>query len=659
LGEGAELQQRGTRHAPVHTGQTSAFAYQPALDGVRALAVALVILFHLELGWMPGGYLGVSVFFTLSGFLITSLLLSERARRNRISVKAFYARRVRRLAPASLVCLSGITLLAGADILVGSHTTRTDIVGALLQVTNWQQLLSNQSYADLFASPSPVAHFWSLAIEEQFYWVWPLAMAGVTALVARRRRTTVARVLASAYVVFAIGAVLTARLLGSDAAYLTSWSRFAEILAGAALAAVVMRRPIPARGSILAPICLTAIVVLAVVTPSGHGWAYEGGLPLFALLTVGLIVGLQPAGAVRGALSQRPVVWVGRISYELYLFHWPIFLLVTEERTGLHGGALALTRVGLTVAVSALVFHAIEQPVRTRRVLARTRPMFATAFTGGLTVLLVAAVLVPASTPHRGPRPAVLGATQLAPVATARSVDVAPDSSAPTPPRATSVAIFGDSVPDWLLRDAAPSYVRTDITVVNGAHEACDGAVALPIGRDRRGKMLAPPPECQEWPVSYPQVVENPAQPIDIAVLMIGQAPYVDRLINDQWTGPCDSIDWYTTDVAARVTYLRKHVGKVVLALPSWSGDHVRFMLPDDHRARMTCIRTALLALATTDHMPMVDLAALLCPEGPDGKCDAYTGDDGAHVNPSEAGSVLNWLLDSLPITRRVGRSAQ
>jgi peptidoglycan/LPS O-acetylase OafA/YrhL len=517
-------------------------------------------------------------------------------------------------------------------------------------VTNWQKLLANQSYADLFRAPSPVAHFWSLAIEEQFYWVWPFAMAGITAWATRRRRP-VAGVLVCSYVAFSIAAVATARLLGPDAVYYASWSRFTEILAGAALAAVIFRRTIPARAAVLAPICLSAIVLLSVVTPSDHGWAYQGGLPLFALLSVGVIVGLQPASPLRAALSVGPIVWIGRVSYEVYLFHWPIFLVMTKESTGLDGLRLSVARLTLTFALAAIVFRAIEQPVRTKRVLARTRPLFATAAAGILTVLVTVALLIPATPPTR-PRPSVLAAAQLAPVATATPSAPAPVAVAattPPPPPPKTVAIFGDSVPDWLLRDAASSYVRTDFTVANGAHEACDGAVNLPVARDRRGKKLYPPPDCQEWPQSYPTIVEDPAHPVDVAILMIGQAPYMDRLINDQWVGPCDSMAWYTDDVTARIAYLRQHVHQVVLALPSWSGSKVTYSVPDDHRARMACIRSALQTLATTTQVPVVDLASVLCPAGPDGDCAPYTSDDGVHVNAGDAPLVLNWMLDSLP----------
>jgi hypothetical protein len=255
----------------------------------------------------------------------------------------------------------------------------------------------------------------------------------------------------------------------------------------------------------------------------------------------------------------------------------------------------------------------------------------------------------------------MLAATRIAPVATATPAAGAvpgqtPASAAapapPPPPRSTTVAIFGDSVADWLLRDAAKSYTRTDFTVVNGAHEACDGAINLPLSRDRRGKKLQPPADCQQWPQSYPPIVENPAQPIDTAVLVLGQAPYPDHLFGDQRLGPCDTMGWYTADVTQRIAYLRQHVSQVVLALPSWSGARVTFMMPDDHRARMACIRRALQDMATTAQIPVVDLASLLCPAGPAGECAPYTSDDGVHVNPKDAPLVLNWLLDSLPVER-------
>jgi lysophospholipase L1-like esterase len=138
-------------------------------------------------------------------------------------------------------------------------------------------------------------------------------------------------------------------------------------------------------------------------------------------------------------------------------------------------------------------------------------------------------------------------------------------------------------------------------------------------------------------------------------VLVLGQAPYPDLQFGDQWMGPCETMGWYTADVVQRIAFLRQHVSHVVLALPSWSGARVTFMLPDDHRTRMACIRSALQEMATSTQVPVVDLASLLCPEGPAGDCAPYTSEDGVHVDPKDAPLVLNWLLDSLPVTKNQG----
>ncbi|MEY2460367.1 MAG: hypothetical protein QOG30_2197, partial [Acidimicrobiaceae bacterium] len=283
------------------------FSYQPALDGVRGLAVAFVLAFHLGVPWATGGYLGVSVFFTLSGFLITSLLLGEHEQSGRIDIGAFYLRRARRLLPASLLCIGGVTVLLATGVLQRTGA-RSEVFSATFEAANWHALLAGRSYADLFLAPSALAHFWSLAIEEQFYVLWPVSFAGIAALAARRRgRTSLSRTLVLLFVAFAVASPLTAYWWSADAAYYASWARFGEILAGAALASLLARRSLPEGLARLAPPCLAVIVALCVVTPAGRGWAYSGGLPLFALVSAGLIAGLQVDGPVRSLLAWRPL----------------------------------------------------------------------------------------------------------------------------------------------------------------------------------------------------------------------------------------------------------------------------------------------------------------------------------------------------------------
>ena len=425
---------------------------------------------------------------------------------------------------------------------------------------------------------------------------------------------------------FSAAALLTARYLSADAVYYASWSRFAEILAGAALAAVVAGRTVPATGGARSRRCASPP---SSCSPSSRrrrsGWAYEGGLPLFALLTVGLIVGLQPASPLRQA-ALAPAARLGRTG-ELRAVPVPLARLPARQRR--HDRAARVprsrsVRIGITVAISAAVFHAIEQPVRTKRRRWHGRVRCSPAPQPASLALLVAvALFVPAGPPRprsssdRARRdPAGAGRRRPRRSAVRTVAPSAPRRTA-APPRSTTVAIFGDSVADWLLRDAASSYVRTDYTIVNGAHEACDGAINLPTARDRRGKKLHPPADCQEWPQSYPPVVEDPAHPVDVAVLVLGQAPYPDRLFGDQWLGPCDSDGLVHRRRQPTHRLPAQHVRQVVLALPSWSGAHVTFMMPDDHRARMACIRTALQAMATASNVPVVDLATLAVSRRP------------------------------------------
>ncbi|MEL7207370.1 MAG: acyltransferase, partial [Actinomycetota bacterium] len=218
--------------------------YEPGLDGLRGLAVLGVLLFHGGFSWAVGGYLGVSTFFTLSGFLITSLLLREREATGTISLKGFWGRRFRRLMPASLVALAGIVVYG---LLVADQAQlndlRGDVLAALAYVANWRFIFQDQSYADLFTSPSPVQHFWSLAIEEQFYFVFPLLAAGVLTVGRGSRQIFM--------VVLGLGAVASTLLMVSlhepgletTRVYYGTGTRAVELLTGALLATIVAGNP--------------------------------------------------------------------------------------------------------------------------------------------------------------------------------------------------------------------------------------------------------------------------------------------------------------------------------------------------------------------------------------------------------------------------------
>ena len=625
-----------------HAAPVTTFRHQPALDGVRGLAVAAVLGFHLEIGWLSGGYLGVSVFFTLSGYLITSLLVTEHERAGFIDLPAFYQRRARRLIPAGLLVLGAVAVLALVDVVQTRTTFRRDVVASMFQVLNWTRLFGNQSYADLFAAPSPVDHYWSLGIEEQFYVLWPLTMVLVLRLLQRRAaRHLLLRHVVAIWLVLSLSAPLSVWWWNRDAAYYATWARAAEVLAGAVVAVWLHDRrwgvTSPWVGR-LAPVSLLAAGALVVVTPAGRGWAFSGGLPLFALLSAAMILGLQVDSTTRSLLSSAPLVWIGRLSYGLYLFHWPVFVVLDRQRTHLSDWPLAALRLAVTAALAAASYHLLERPIRERRRLqSATRLTIALGTSVALVGALTLVVAVPASSgSSTGPSIITAASTTVRPGTT--QVGAPSTTAVPAP---TVLAIFGDSVPAWLLRDGAASFSQPGVAIVNGSLEACDGIVDGPVQRDRRGEILRPPDTCISWDRWYPHVLDTSGR-VDAALVMVGLTGAVDRQMDGEWYGPCDGLDWYVDDVAARVDFLRGRGVDVVFALPATLGSRSTFMMPDDHVARMACVRAALSTMLTGRGVPVVDLEPYLCP---DGDCDAIRSVDGVHVTGEFAGPALDWLV--------------
>jgi peptidoglycan/LPS O-acetylase OafA/YrhL len=344
--------------------------YRPFLDGLRAVAVLGVLVYHLDRDWLPGGYLGVDIFFVLSGYLITMLLLAEHANSGRINLPAFWSRRIRRLFPALLVMLTVMAVLIdinGDPLAIGQ--ARGDLLSTLFYVANWHFITSGQSYFTQFLAVSPDRHTWSLAIEEQFYLFWPLVTAFV---LARFRRSALAVVAASVATASALWMVVIFDGADPSRAYFGTDSRIFEILIGALLAIGLGG---PARDRLLrfgrrvAPLALAAIALAYVGLADDNALYYRGGAVLLSLAVAGLIAGLEAGSPIDRLLSLKPLVLVGLASYGMYLWHFPVIIFTNLWLGPTYELANAAVAVAITFAATAVSYVVVETPIRRRGLL--------------------------------------------------------------------------------------------------------------------------------------------------------------------------------------------------------------------------------------------------------------------------------------------------
>ena len=346
--------------------------YMPALDGLRAVSILGVLFNHGGFGWSVGGFISVNVFFVLSGFLITTLLMTEWRRHGTIRLRAFWARRARRLLPALFVLLGVIGIYALYFAPAGSQSSLFgDGISTLFYFNNWHQIVAGQSYFAQVSNPSPLLHTWSLAIEEQFYIVWPLVVLGVLK-VWRSPRVLLG------ITVLGVAASATAMALmfhpGTDPSrlYYGTDTRAQDILVGATLGILLIGSE-PAVGRRARAGFSWLAVAAAVVfvwewskINSGPSFPYRGGFLLVDMMVGLVILGVNkaPSGVPSRILSFRPLTFIGRISYGLYLWHWPVFLVLDNQRTGLEGYSLFALRVTATFVVAVVSWYLVEMPIR-------------------------------------------------------------------------------------------------------------------------------------------------------------------------------------------------------------------------------------------------------------------------------------------------------
>jgi len=347
--------------------------YMPGLDGLRAIAVLAVIAYHLNLQWVPGGLLGVTMFFVLSGYLITDILLKQLHPSKKLDLKTFFIRRARRLLPAMFLMIAVVSLwllISDTDRLL---SLKGDIGSALLYISNWYLIFHEVSYFESFGPASPFGHLWSLAVEEQFYLLWPLVLLAVIRFSPKRGKLALWTLAAAAV---SAGAMILLYQPGVDPSrvYYGTDTRAFALLIGAALAIVwpswKLSSTLPARSRMLMDAVGTFgfVIILVMINQTNEydSFLYRGGMVLFSLATAVVVAALaHPASKFANVIGSKVLAWIGVRSYGIYLYHYPIIVLTTPtaESGELHP-VRALIQVILTFVLAELSWRFIEEPIR-------------------------------------------------------------------------------------------------------------------------------------------------------------------------------------------------------------------------------------------------------------------------------------------------------
>jgi peptidoglycan/LPS O-acetylase OafA/YrhL len=497
----------------------------PALDGIRAVSILGIMFNHGGFAWAAGGIISVNVFFVLSGFLITLLLMKEWTRSGTIRLRAFWARRARRLLPALFVLLGAIGLYA---LWFAPSGTQSSLLGdglsTLFYFSNWHQIITGQSYFVQVSALSPLLHTWTLAIEEQFYIVWPLVVLGVLKLTRSPRVlfvVTVVGVLASATEM----ALLFHPGLDPSRLYYGTDTRAQDILVGAAAGILLT-----GRGAATGRWARIGFSSMAVVAVAVFAWEwskingstslpYRGGFLLADVMVALVIVGVTkaPAGIPSRILSVRPLTFIGRISYGLYLWHWPVFLVLNNARTGLQDYRLFALRFVVTFVIAVLSWYLVETPIR--QVTFGSWRSWAWVPVGVVAVVGVLVVTTIAAQPGPGPN------------STVAEREAFYAFNFPNQPNRLRVLFVGDSLSLYMGYGMAPYEGRYGITIGGRSLSGCGLATPQPYNlHGTPTNSLAP---CSTWPTLWQNDVDT-LHP-QVVALIIGWWECMDRYYQGRW----------------------------------------------------------------------------------------------------------------------------
>jgi peptidoglycan/LPS O-acetylase OafA/YrhL len=520
-----------------------------ALDGLRAISLIIIMGFHFGVGWLSGGFFGLDIFYVLSGYLITGLLVGEYRKRDGIILSAFWLRRARRLLPALLIVLVAVTLLVRFDAAAGLYPNfRMSALSALFYFSNWWQIAASGNYFAVTGAVSPLTHTWSLAVEEQFYLIWPLVVLAVMGL--SRTISRGLHILLCISVVGALGSALEMALLYSPSAnvtrlYFGTDTHAQSLLVGSTMACVMTLIQMRRGNEGMAPVARSAVTRRLLVAVGLAGLAgtltltytlvgtsaidYRGGFMLSALSAAAIIIGAVcvPHGAVDRGLSWRPLVWLGTISYGAYLWHFPVFVFLNYGQTGLSPSWLLAFRCAATIALATVSYYVVERPI-----------MYGT-FWRSVKALAPACALMLATV-------SVIIAGTVVP-ATARVV-VDRFHKAPSGAKPRQLIVLGDSTAltlGYALAATAPA----GTTVTNGGLFGCGFIIGTNASNDPPTPQLPMFPACNtatplgdQWPALDAIKVADTA-PGDIVMFVAGVWEVQDILRNGRWTNISQSSD--------------------------------------------------------------------------------------------------------------------
>jgi peptidoglycan/LPS O-acetylase OafA/YrhL len=549
----------------VSTETPSASNRVAALDGVRGIAIAAVMLYHGGVSWMAGGFLGVDVFFVLSGYLITSQLVGEIGGSGRLALDRFWVRRIRRLVPAAFVVIVAVAAWTRFVGPIGGTDLRGDVAAALGFASNWKFIAQQTDYFARTATASPLQHTWSLAVEAQFYVLWPLLV--LLAMRAARgrdhrlyahhaRRPRQARppelgvaVLAGVGVAASAGLMAALYHPASDPTrvYFGTDTRVQAILVGAFIAAVFAMGAAGAATHVWSTAARTSVEVVAFASLVGIAvscWAYDGnsaslyrgGFVMVAALTASLLAGmiLVPNGVVSRMLASPPLAGLGKISYGVYLWHWPTFLVLTRARTGLHGWPLFALRCAATLELALISWAVIERPILQRRRDAPQPWRRALVPVGAATAIAALGL-----TPAVAASPGTDGGTELAAAAAKDAAtfdpNLVPLAPSSRPKRAygapAKVQIIGDSVALTLANGLTPYAPRYGVKINNSGILGCGISVGGPYRYF--GSVNQQRKECDTWQRTWlAKVAQVDA---DVVAVLVGRWEVMDRVVAGQW----------------------------------------------------------------------------------------------------------------------------